>query len=220
MSIRREEGRSPLLFLLLVVAVAVAVWFLRPVISRGVTSTGPTPTVAPTAFFTGAVDSAPRSAVLSYARSLDYDSTHGVGDYRRLMVGTCPRCAYGPHVFLSPERGSVAVRSGMLADGRVLARLINHDSTGYPKFNLAARDTVYWWVDRRGPRGAWRSVYVSSDTTRPLQPDTFILTDSVTSYHSPWERAWARFLWRDTDEALWVACDMTGCCKSSGADIY
>ena len=217
MSIRREEGRSPLLFLLLVVAVAVAVWFLRPVISRGVTTAGPTPTVAPTAFFTGAVDSAPRSAVLNYARTLDYDSTHGVGDYRRLMVGSCPRCMYGPHVFLRPERGAATLQTTMLAEGRVVARLINLDADTYAKFNLAAHDTVYWWVDRRGPRGAWRSVYVSSDPTRPLQPDTLI----VTSYHgSRWERTWARFLWRDTDEALWVACDMTGCCRSSGADIY
>ena len=40
-------------------------------------------------------------------------------------------------------------------------------------------------------------------------------------YHGTrWDRSWARFLWRDTDEALWVACDMTGCCRSSGADIY
>src|SRR6266576_6881507 len=111
MSIAREGGRSPLPILLLVVVVAVAVWLLRPVIYPGVTSTGPTPTVAPTAFFTGAVDSASRSAVLNYARSLNYDTTHGAGHFRRLMLGSCPRCPYGPHVFLSPERGAATLRS-------------------------------------------------------------------------------------------------------------
>ncbi|PYO86002.1 MAG: hypothetical protein DMD68_01790 [Gemmatimonadetes bacterium] len=216
MSIGSEGGRSPLPILVLVVVVAVAVWFLRPVIYTGGTLTGLTPTGAPTAFFRGSVDSAPRSAVLNYARSLDYDSTHGVGDYRRLMVGSCPRCMYGPHVLLLPERGAAVLQTTMLAEGRVVARLINYDADVYPKLNLAPHDTVYWWVDRRGPRSEWRSVYISSDPTRPLQPDSLIVTD----YHTRWERTLARFLWHDRDEKLWVACDMTGCCRSSGADIY
>jgi len=217
MSIAREGGRSPLPILILVVAVAVAVWFLRPVVYRGGTPSGPTPTAAPTAFFTGSVDSAPRSAVLNYARSLDYDASHGVGDYRRLMLGSCPRCIYGPHVLLLPERGAATLQTPMLAEGRVVARLINSDAEAYPKFNLAPHDTVYWWVDRRGTGDTWRSVYVSSDPARRLQPDTLV----VTSYHGyAWQRTLARFLWRDTDEALWVACDMTGCCRSSGADLY
>jgi len=60
-------------------------------------------------------------------------------------------------------------------------------------------------------------VYVSSDPARRLQLDTLV----VTGYHGyTWQRTLARFLWRDTDEALWVACDMTGCCRSSGADLY
>ena len=218
MSIRRDEGRTPWLALFLIVVVALAAaWFLGPIIHGYRLPSGLVPTAAPTAYFTAPIDSAPRSAVLGYARSLNYDSTQGVGDFRRVMVGSCPRCVYGPHVFLRPERGAAALDTARLAEGRMLARLINFDSTGYAKFNLAARDTVYWWVDRRGPGGTWRSMYVSSDPGRRLQQDTLI----VTSYHSyRWERTWARFLWRDADEALWVACDMTGCCKSSGADIY
>lgn len=218
MVIRRDEGRSPWLVLLLIVVIALAAaWFGGPIIHGYRPPAYPTPTKAPTAYFTSSVDSAPRSAVLSYARSLDYDTTHGVGDFRRVMVGSCPRCVYGPHVFLRPERGAASLDTTLLAEGRVVARLVNTDSSAYTKFNLGARDTVYWWVDRRGPRGTWRSMYVSSDPGRPLQQDTLI----VTGYHSSrWERTWARFIWRDADEALWVACDMTGCCKSSGADIY
>ena len=85
MSIAREGGRSPLPILILVVAVAVAVWFLRPVVYRGGTPSGPTPTAAPTAFFTGSVDSAPRSAVLNYARSLDYDAAISYGIEESLL---------------------------------------------------------------------------------------------------------------------------------------
>ena len=209
-----SSGR--LLVLVLAVGAGIAVGYLiarRPSPTYG----GLTATPAPTTYFSASIDSAPRSAVLSYARSLDYDSTHGAGDYRRLMLGSCPRCVYGPHVLLLPERGAAVLDIGRLGEGRVVARLINYDAAPYPKLNLAANDTVYWWVDRRGPRGGWRSMYVSSDVTRPLQPDTLIHT----SYHyARWQRTLARFVWRDTDEALWVACDMTGCCKSSGADIY
>ena len=136
---------------------------------------------------------------------------------RIAKLGSCPRCIYGPHVLLLPERGAATLQTTMLAEGRVVARLINSDAEAYPKFNLAPHDTVYWWVDRRGTGDTWRSVYVSSDPARRLQPDTLV----VTSYHGyAWQRTLARFLWRDTDEALWVACDMTGCCRSSGADLY
>jgi hypothetical protein len=166
----------------------------------------------------GGIDSAPRIGVLSIARGQDYDTSHGVGDYRRLMVGSCPACAYGPHVILNPVRGTWRFDSTMLAEGRVLARLINRDADGYPKFNLAPHDTVYWWVDRHGPDGTWRSVFVSSVPSRALKTDT--LFRRVThETASPWGRTLARFVWQDTDEALWVACDMTGCCRSSGADL-
>jgi hypothetical protein len=46
-----------------------------------------------------------------------------------------------------------------LTAGEVIARIINRSDTGYIyrvgkntsyKFNLHARDTVYWWVGRRG----------------------------------------------------------------------
>jgi len=201
---------------LLILALVVVVIYL---IAHGVPAAGGpalTPTAAPTSYFTQRIDSAPRSAVLSYARSLNYDTRDGVGDFRRLMVGSCPRCIYGPHVFLRPEHGAAALQRAMLAQGRVVARLTNNDSIGYPKFNLAPLDTVYWWVD--SVRTGFRSVYVSSNPARAL------VTDSLFIIHhpgySPWALTLARFLWRDTDEALWIACDMTGCCKSSGADIY
>jgi len=158
--------------------------------------------------------------VLAVARRGDYDASHGVGDYRRLMVGSCPACVYGPHVKLHPARGAWRFDSTELAEGRFLARLINMDADSYPKFNLAPHDTVYWWVDRRGPGGTWRSVYVSSVLTVALKTDSLYHEPHLRGTSPPWGRTLARFVWKDTDEALWVACDMTGCCRSSGADDY
>jgi hypothetical protein len=211
MSIGREGGRLPrqVFVLLVTVAAAAVLW----------SACGPP--VTPLALITspGGIDSAPRIDVLNSARGQDYDTSHGVGDYRRLMVGNCPECGYGPHVRLHPVRGAWRFDSTMLAEGRFLARLINLDADSYPKFNLAPHDTVYWWVDRRGPGGTWQSVYVSSDLgMRTLRRDSLYHDPHATA--SRWGRSLARFLWQDTDEALWVACDMTGCCRSSGADIY
>lgn len=204
MSIEGKGGRLPrqVLVLLVTVAAATALW-------SGCGRLTPSPLIP---------DSAPRLVVLDSARGQDYDTSHGVGDYRRLMVGSCPGCAYGPHVRLHPVRGAWRFDSTMLAEGRFLARLINFDADPYPKFNLAPHDTVYWFVDRRGPGGTWRSVYVSSDQGMAPKTDSLYYRRHDTA--SPWGRTLARFVWQDTDEALWVACDMTGCCRSSGADIY
>ncbi len=202
MSIGREGGRLPrqVLVLLVTVAAATALW------------SG----CGPAALIPGGIDPAPRLFVLGVARSQHYDTSHGVGDYRRLMVGSCPACGYGPHIMLNPERDAINADSAALAQGRFLARLINFDADSYPKFNLAPHDTVYWWVDRQG--GAWRSVYVSSHLSLAPKTDSLYYRRHQTA--SRWDRSLARFVWQDTDEALWVACDMYGCCKSSGADIF
>ena len=215
MSIGREGGRLPrqVLVLLVTVAAAAALW-------SGCRSVRPPARPAFTTF-AGGIDSAPRIDVLNSARCQDYDTSHGVGDYRRLMVGSCPArtCVYGPHVKLHPVKHAWKLDSVDLARGQWLARLINLDADSYPKFNLAPHDTVYWWVDRRGPGGTWQSVYVSSDLgMMTLRRDSLYHDPHATA--SRWGRSLARFLWQDTDEALWVACDMTGCCRSSGADIY
>src|SRR6266545_6606279 len=209
MSIVRDAGQLPRKVLALVVTAATAatLW----------SGCGSTVSLFPSP---GGIDAAPRADVLGIARDQDYDTSHGVGDFRRLMVGSCPACRYGPHVKLHPARGAWRYDSTTLAEGRFLARLINMDADSYPKFNLGPRDTVYWWVDRRGPDSTWRSVYVSSDLRMAFKTDS-LFHHEPRATASRWGRTLARFVWRDTDEALWVACDMTGCCRSSGADdIY
>ncbi len=208
MSIGSERGPRPrqVVVLLVLAGTAAALW-------SGCH-------VSPPALFPspGGIDAATPVGVLDIARRQDYDVSHGVGDYRRLATG-CPACTYGPHVFLHPVRGAWRFDSTMLAEGRFLARLINMDADPYPKFNLAPHDTVYWWVDKKGPGNTWRNVYVSSSPRVAFTRDTLFKRDPHVAA-ARWERTIARFLWQDRDEALWVACDMTGCCRSSGADLY
>ena len=100
--------------------------------------------------------------------------------------------------------------------GRLLARVINVDTIPYPKLNLGAQDTVYWWVD--GVGGRLRSVLISS------RPDADLLLMGFNRVAHPeqrkgfrWRQAQARFGWRDTDEMLWVACDWAECCQTGEA---
>jgi hypothetical protein len=157
------------------------------------------------------IDQAPREAVLAYSRAQHYVPVSG--DSQRLMLGTCPAdCRYGPRAHIDPVAGGFLQDSASRSAGRVLARVINVDTIAYPKLNLGPQDTVYWWVDGSG--GRERSVLVSTrPDSRPLilgfrreqHPE-------VSGEAFKWRQAEARFRWRDTDEALWVACDVFECC--------
>ena len=214
---RSERGHAPLalifLALLLLTALIVCLTCARP---RPIA-----PLATPAAPFTDP-DLATRSAILSYAVSLEYDTTPGAGDEQRLMVGTtCPpwagggNCTYGPLVRIEPQIGSYLIPdSTALASGRVIARVITVDSQ-YPKLGLTAGKITYWWVDRRGPSNSWRSVLVSSDSTVALvHNDSLELHPAYSQGHTyTWRQALARFAWSETDEKLWSTCTNGYCCK-------
>lgn len=164
------------------------------------------------------------SAVAAYARALSYDTLRGARDRQRLMVGRrCPPwspggdCRYGALVRIEPQRDAYRIPDTVdLAAGRIVARLISEDSS-YAKLNLRAGDTTYWWVDR--PHGRWRTVLVSSDPKQSPVVDTAAawhpITPGAARREGPrWRQSIARFLWRETDEALWATCTMWGCCQS------
>lgn len=158
------------------------------------------------------LEQTPREAVLAYARGLPYRAVSG--DSQRLMLGTCPEnCRYGPLANIDPVAGSFLLDSADLGTGRILARVINRDTIAYPKLNLGPRDTVYWWVD--ATRQQFRSVLVSS---RPDAPPLVLgfrreqHPELGKEFH--WRQAQGRFLWRDTDEMLWVACAYAECCRT------
>jgi hypothetical protein len=119
--------------------------------------------------------------------------------WRRVLevAGCSPApCTVGPLVRIDPEIGSYRVNRAGIKGGRILARLVNLDSAtmDYPKLNLHARGTTYWWVDSAGP-GGYRSLFISSDTTDTLvRGDTLNIhpyPDSGLAYSHKWRQALA-----------------------------
>lgn len=154
--------------------------------------------------------------VLARARSdMEYDTLPGVGDEQRLMVGTCPgRCAHGPRAKIQPHRAAAYLTQADRDSGVVIARIINLSDIAYGKFNLHARDTVYWRVVTRGGRDI--SLFVSSAPgVKAFTSDLEIDEYHPTTYRQPL----ARWIWDDHDEAAWGTCDGGRCCKSTGLPL-
>ena len=133
----------------------------------------PRPTLPPS--FTGAqVDSVPLARIREYADNLQFDTTPGAFDERRVDFRN-DRLDSGPSARIEPEVGSAVVDSTALAQGRIVAR-IRSDST-YPQAGFGPWWT-YWWVDKQG--GHWRSLFIRSDSgSKPRVPTGFVL------YHPP-----------------------------------
>ena len=158
------------------------------------------------------IEQVPRATVLEYARRVPYMEVSG--DSQRLMLGTCPAdCRYGPRAHIDPASRSYELQDEAFNAGRLLARIVNVDSIDYPKLNLGPQDTVYWFVDGTG--GRLRSVLVSSRADVPPLVTGFSRTAHPEQRKGfRWRQAQARFGWRDTDEALWVACAWSECCRT------
>jgi hypothetical protein len=154
--------------------------------------------------------------ILRFARSArdsEFVTDSGAGDQQRLMVGTCPaNCRYGPLAAIQPRNRVARWTEEHRDSGEVIARIIS--DSAYPKFNIQGRDTVYWWVGRRGDKTV--SVFTSTRPgVRPLVSDLEV-TPHPAGY---WTQSIARWLWRDRDEAAWSTCDGSACCKSSGTPL-
>jgi hypothetical protein len=178
----------------------------------------------PAPSFSTPYDSVPADTLFAYITSrLQFDQRQWAGDSQRLMVGTCPSsCSHGPRVSIEPERRSHRNRSVTLEgdQGRIIARMINADTTPYPKFNLAGLDTVYWSVSRVVPAGgdtSWgQSMYISTRGLRGTHPTPVVYDSALVETHShsyyP-QQALARWIWSDTDEEKWGTCHRDGCCR-------
>src|SRR6059036_3689103 len=89
-------------------------------------------------FGSTSIETVDRATVLRYARSQQFVPVSG--DSQRLMLGaSCPGdCRYGPLAHIDPVAGSFLLDSAKLAEGRILARVVNVDTVPYPKLNLGA----------------------------------------------------------------------------------
>src|SRR5213593_2566721 len=133
-------------------------------------------------------DSVPVISYTSGIPASEFDTATEKSDKRRLMLGTCPNdCRFGPF-------------ASIISD------------SAYPKFNIHGRDTVYWWVGKRG--GSQVSVFIST------APGAVPLVSDLRVY--PHDReflqgiALARWLWNDVDDMAWGTCDGGACCRSTG----
>ncbi|HZN99413.1 MAG TPA: hypothetical protein VFB61_16940 [Gemmatimonadales bacterium] len=117
-------------------------------------------------------DKASPREIQDYLGKLEFDHRDGVGDDQILLLGCPDACRSGPRVAVYPERRSHGNSEKNLATGpgRIVATIINKDSTDYAPLNLRAGDTLYWAVDsvhstgERLSRG--RSLYISARALR------------------------------------------------------
>jgi len=154
-------------------------------------------------------------AVVAYGRdtaALQFDTVGGAGDDQLLHTGTCPgtSCGHGPRSVIQPWKGAYELDSGgdWLAQGRIIARIITRDAASYPKYGIHGRDTVFWWVGRRG--GDTVSVFTSTRGGRPVVKRLHI--DGHPGY--TWHQSISRWLWDPADEQTWTTCGSSGCCRS------
>ena len=161
--------------------------------------------------------------IRAYARfTQDSFATYeGQVDDQRLQSCYTGRCGYGPRAIIQPRLGMTDSASTTRDSGGVIARMINLSGTGYIaringkdtvyKFNLHARDTVYWWAGAINGKPA--SVFVSSKRgVRPMRSDLQVEPHE----RGFWKQPLARWLWSDKDEDSWASCDGSACCKSRG----
>ena len=155
--------------------------------------------------------------IRKYADKLHFEATLGAADelpvdFERGRVGT----ERGRQTRIEPESASYRLSEKELAQGRIIARLKSEAEV--PKLGLGPRWT-WWWVDKNGPGGSWRSVFIAESEKpayRIALRDTFEL---VRHSYGRWRQAIARF-WvvrvaaRDGDPIWlesWGTCG--GCCR-------
>ena len=199
-----------LAFLVLLVGVAIGQLGGKVELSEPALENGPT-----TPEFAGQIETAPRAQILSYARGLSYDESDGAGDIQRLtvvdLVAVPPAPTPGPLCRIDPMQGAADLERDELAAGRIVARIINRDSTSYPQLALGPRDTTYWWVDSV-TTGRWRSLLVSSQDTMLITPRHLSVVSAFQDTKGRWGQALARWHWQEQDEGLWVTCTATSAC--------
>ena len=181
----------------------------------------PTPTASRLAQLRTASDT--MEVIRRYAAAIpasEFDSAEETSDQRRLMVGNCPEaCRFGPFAKIQPRFRSARWDRAHRDSGDIIARILSdgpyrhvRGSDTTHKFNIHGRDTVYWWVGRRGETVV--SIFTSTAPgSRPLVSDLTIRPHPAGYWRG---LAIARWLWRDRDDIAWGTCDGQTCCRSTG----
>ncbi|HTD71536.1 MAG TPA: hypothetical protein VK647_13880 [Gemmatimonadales bacterium] len=159
----------------------------------------------------------PLDRIRKYADKLHFEPTLGAADelpvdFQRGRIGT----KRGRQTRIEPESASYRLSDQELAQGRIIARL--RSEAEVPRLGLGPRWT-WWWVDKNGPRGSWRSVFIA-ESEKPAYrielKNSFELMEHGSGY---WHQAVARF-WLVREESpkgdpiwleSWGTCG--SCCR-------
>jgi len=186
-----------------------------------VAACAPPHTPAPPVHVTDATEPAQRSAVLSYAASLTFDTlTHGAFDQQALTVLDSsvapPRDTVGAVGAIYPEvnthHNSQADLSGK---GRIVARI--YSTAAYPRIGLAA-GWSYFWVDSlqmiTADSGKGRVLLIPADSTQPVTIRELKYTTDPPGASDD-RQAMARWRYYPLHSALpWERCTKMGCCEA------
>lgn len=178
----------------------------------------PRATPGPRTFGAANVTTVPLTTIQQFVRDdLAFDTTLGAADeqlvdFEAIQIGT----ERAKPARIEPEIRSYALDTVNLARGRVIARI---RSEAVVKSLGIGPWWTWWWVDRKGPRGTWRSVFIPESEkagNRVILRDTLMLMR-----HAPdqWRQGIARFwivrgpyggrdpIWIES----WGTCG--GCCR-------
>ncbi len=161
---------------------------------------------APEAFYkTGAEEIPYKRFYEEYAKDLRFDSVYGAADSQRVEFspdGKSHPGRAGGVAWIQPEEGTWALDPKQLEQGRVIARIKTQQ--GVKALGYGPTWWTYWWVDKRGPGGAWRSLFFSQDRPRNPAPSDLTYTPH---YSYRWRQSIAKW-----GGSQWGNCDRSGCC--------
>jgi hypothetical protein len=150
---------------------------------------------------------------------IEFDTAEFIGDEQRLLVynsgGGLPcfgdpehTCRYGPRAKVEPVKGAELYSPRAMAEGRIIARMYlrPHEKEGYPKLGLTPGDTTYWWV--KSPDTS-AFIHRTKGSALESKPSGLTMTPHP---RGSFQQAFARWVWKETDETLNVGCQ-GHCCK-------
>lgn len=159
-----------------------------------------------------------RDKVLEVARKERFDRQPGASD-RGLL-------ATGEEITLEPQDGIYRLRDKQLAEGRVVAKFINHSDKPVPKYALPPKGSSFWVVYQ--VKGEWLSAFIADSRDRSL--DRFNLATVRHPSERPWRQAIGQWQLPDAYGPMrpggavmsrllaigrimpWVSCTELGCC--------
>lgn len=152
-------------------------------------ATGGTATIS-----TAQADAPSIDMIQAYAARLVFDTVLGAADAQPLLVENGRRFGWAK---IEPWRDAFLMDAARLAEGHILARI--YSESGYPPLGLG-RGANWWWVDKRGAGGRWRSIVYSED----LKRGKTTLVDSLISHRGyTWGQSIARFVAVDSTIMMW-----------------